>query len=66
MINMETLQEEIRLAIRTYASTLLPAHLQAMESSWVELLLTASAPERVRLTSFLLRVLSFFPRWQGI
>ena len=36
-----------------------------MESSWVELLLTAPVPERVRLTSFLIRVQSFFPRWQG-
>lgn len=36
-----------------------------MESSWVELLLTTPVPERVRLTSFLLRVQPFFPRWQG-
>ncbi|KAK2466896.1 hypothetical protein APHAL10511_001154 [Amanita phalloides] len=57
-------KEEIRLAVKTSASSLLPAHVQALESCWVELLLTAPVQERVELVSFLLHVLSYFPHWQ--
>ncbi|KAF8628329.1 hypothetical protein AX15_003874 [Amanita polypyramis BW_CC] len=57
-------KEEIRLAVKTSVLSLLPAHLQAMELCWVELLTTAPIPERVKLVSFLLQVLSHFPRWK--
>ncbi|KAF8636667.1 hypothetical protein AX17_003473 [Amanita inopinata Kibby_2008] len=57
-------REEIRLSVKTSASTLLLTHLQEITSCWVELLSTAPISERVKLVSFLIHMSSHFPHWK--
>ncbi|PFH54331.1 hypothetical protein AMATHDRAFT_38260 [Amanita thiersii Skay4041] len=57
-------REEIRLAVKTSSSTLLPAHFEEITLCWIELLATAPIPERVRLVNFLIHLLPYFPSWK--
>lgn len=58
-------QEEIRLVVDTFASTLLPAHFDAISTCWNESLSKAPVVERVKLVSFLIQLHSHFPSWKG-
>ncbi|KAF7363482.1 hypothetical protein MSAN_01004100 [Mycena sanguinolenta] len=57
-------KEEIRLIVDTFASGLLPAHLQAISLCWTESLATSPIAERVKLVSFLIQLRPHFPSWQ--
>ncbi|KAJ6502509.1 hypothetical protein C8R45DRAFT_976826 [Mycena sanguinolenta] len=57
-------KEEIRLIVDTFASSLLPAHLQAISLCWTESLATSPIAERVKLVSFLIQLRTHFPSWQ--
>ncbi|KAJ7709877.1 hypothetical protein B0H17DRAFT_1029591 [Mycena rosella] len=57
-------REEIRLIADTFASGLLPAHLDAISLCWTEALATAPIAERVKLVSFLIQLRPYFPTWQ--
>ncbi|KAF7338262.1 hypothetical protein MVEN_02051500 [Mycena venus] len=57
-------KEEIRLIVDTFASSLLPAHLDAISLCWTESLATAPITERVKLVSFLIQLRPHFPSWQ--
>lgn len=58
-------QEEIRLAVDTFSSTLLPAHFDAISLCWNEALAKAPVEDRVRLVSFLIQLRPHFPHWKG-
>ncbi|KAJ7235476.1 hypothetical protein B0H12DRAFT_1141671 [Mycena haematopus] len=57
-------KEEIRLIVDTFASGLLPAHLEAISLCWTESLATSPIAERVKLVSFLIQLRPHFPSWQ--
>lgn len=57
-------QEEIRVAVDGFSSTLLPAHFEAIAQCWSEAIAKAPISERVRLVSFLIQLHPHFPRWQ--
>ncbi|KAJ7452375.1 hypothetical protein B0H11DRAFT_2327847, partial [Mycena galericulata] len=57
-------KEEIRLVVDTFASSLLPAHFEAISRCWTESLATAPIEERVKLVSFLIQLRPYFPTWQ--
>ncbi|CCM02372.1 uncharacterized protein FIBRA_04467 [Fibroporia radiculosa] len=57
-------REEVRVALDTWARTLLEAHQNAIASCWNESLLKSPIAERVTLVSFLNQLRSHFPRWQ--
>ncbi|KAJ7685226.1 hypothetical protein DFH06DRAFT_1157872 [Mycena polygramma] len=57
-------KEEIRLIVDTFASGLLPAHLDAISLCWTESLATSPIAERVKLVSFLIQLRPYFPSWQ--
>ncbi|KAJ7111596.1 hypothetical protein C8R43DRAFT_935944 [Mycena crocata] len=57
-------KEEIRLVVDTFASGLLPAHLDAISLCWTEALAIAPIAERVKLVSFLIQLRPYFPAWQ--
>lgn len=59
-------QEEIRLAVDTWARTLLPPHLQAISACWNEYMNKAPVADRARLASFLVQLHPHFPSWQGM
>ncbi|KAJ7632645.1 hypothetical protein FB45DRAFT_913016 [Roridomyces roridus] len=59
-------KEEIRLGVDTFASGLLPAHLEAISRCWTESLATSPIAERVKLISFLIQLRPYFPAWQGL
>lgn len=57
-------QEEIRVVADTFASSLLPAHLDAISLCWTESLAISPIAERVKLVSFLIQLRPHFPTWQ--
>ncbi|KAJ7063344.1 hypothetical protein C8F01DRAFT_1132647 [Mycena amicta] len=56
-------KEEIRVIVDTFASGLLPAHLDAISLCWMESL-TMPIAERVKLVSFLIQLRPYYPHWQ--
>ncbi|KAF7294902.1 hypothetical protein MIND_01028100 [Mycena indigotica] len=56
-------KEEIRVVVDTFASGLLPAHLESISQCWVESMSMPIA-ERVKLASFLIQLRPYFPQWQ--
>ncbi|KAL0071388.1 hypothetical protein AAF712_001245 [Marasmius tenuissimus] len=56
-------KQEIRVAVETLCSTLLPSHLDEISLCWTELLATSPIAERVRLTTFLIQLRHHFPSW---
>ncbi|KAF9246494.1 hypothetical protein BU15DRAFT_40292 [Melanogaster broomeanus] len=59
-------KEEIRTAIETWAQTLLPAHMDAITACWNDAFASLPAPERLRLTTFLLQLHPHFPTWKTL
>jgi hypothetical protein len=59
-------QEEIRLAVDTFSSNLLPAHFEAISLCWNESLSKAPIAERIKLISFLSQLHPHFPSWNGM
>jgi hypothetical protein len=59
-------QEEIRLAVDTWARTLLPPHLRAISGCWDEYMGKAPVADRARMASFLVQLHPHFPSWQGM
>ncbi|RDB21389.1 hypothetical protein Hypma_011626 [Hypsizygus marmoreus] len=57
-------QEEIRIAVNSFSSSLLPAHFEAISSCWNESLSKAPVSERVRLVAFLIQLRPYFPTWK--
>ncbi|KAK1236541.1 hypothetical protein PQX77_000234 [Marasmius sp. AFHP31] len=56
-------KQEIRVAVETLCSTLLPSHFDEISLCWTELLATSPIAERVRLTTFLIQLRHHFPSW---
>ncbi|KAF9264659.1 hypothetical protein L218DRAFT_195329 [Marasmius fiardii PR-910] len=57
-------KQEIRVAVETFCSTLLPSHLDEISACWTELFATSPVEERVKLAAFLVQLRSRFPLWQ--
>ena len=58
------LQEEIRVAVDAFSSTLLPAHFEAISLCWSEAISKAPIGERVKLVAFLIQLHPHFPQWK--
>ncbi|KAL1728748.1 hypothetical protein FB107DRAFT_177155, partial [Schizophyllum commune] len=59
-------QEEIRVAVDAFSSTLLPAHFEAISLCWSEAISKAPIGERVKLVAFLIQLHPHFPQWKLI
>ncbi|KAF8522278.1 hypothetical protein BU17DRAFT_44873 [Hysterangium stoloniferum] len=57
-------REEIRLAVDTWARSLLPAHLRVISSCWDEYMSKAPITDRARLVTFLVQLHPHFIHWQ--
>uniref|UniRef100_A0A8H8CNC3 Phorbol-ester/DAG-type domain-containing protein n=1 Tax=Psilocybe cubensis TaxID=181762 RepID=A0A8H8CNC3_PSICU len=56
--------EEIRIAVRTFSSVLLPVHFEIISQCWSESLVKAPITDRVRLVGFLIQLRPHFPAWK--
>ncbi|KAF9533011.1 hypothetical protein CPB83DRAFT_806739 [Crepidotus variabilis] len=55
--------EEVRLAVKVFSASLLPAHFDMISLCWDEALVKAPISERLRLLSFLIQLRPHFPTW---
>ncbi|KAJ7582678.1 hypothetical protein C8J56DRAFT_1167735 [Mycena floridula] len=59
-------KEEVRLAVDTFSSTLLPVHFQNISLCWSEALAKSPVADRMTLVSFLIQLLPHFPTWKVV
>ncbi|KAL0581716.1 hypothetical protein V5O48_000298 [Marasmius crinis-equi] len=59
-------KQEIRVAVETLCSTLLPSHFDEISLCWTELLGTSPIAERVKLATFLIQLRHHFPAWRVV
>ncbi|TCD71881.1 hypothetical protein EIP91_000013 [Steccherinum ochraceum] len=57
-------REEVRMAVETWAQTLLASHFDAIALCWSEALNKIPVADRVRLVSFLSQLRAHFPTWR--